>query len=217
MTTHDRPAVAAREVMSWARQSFGVDLVSCEPVGEGADPSVAIWFGVGRDGQRLALRVSAGPIAGVLLAAALTRSGVEGIPPPRTTRDGAVWSTREGRRLSVSTWVSDRVAADRLVTAGQWRSLGRLLSRVHATQLTESLADLVPREDHDPGELVRRTLELPWTVLRTPEPDVLTSRMASLLAEVLDQLTGSPGSPRHSDAGCAPRPPTPSCATATRT
>jgi spectinomycin phosphotransferase len=189
LTTHDRPAMAVREVMSWARQSFGVDLVSCEPVDDGSDASAAVWCGVTRDHHRLALRVSTRPIAGMLLAASLTRRGVDGIPPPWLTRDGAVWSTRDGRRLSISTWVSDRVAAGRLMTAVQWRALGRLFADVHATELTEDLTDLIPQEDNDPGLLVRRTLELPWTVVRSPTPDDLTSRMASLLAGALDQLT----------------------------
>lgn len=184
----DRPVVTERELITWVRRDFGLDLVACERVSGGTDAAASTWRATTRDRNRIAVRVSTGTTAGVWLAALLSLRGISGVPMPWRTLDGAVWSTRQGHRVSVSSWVSDRAASDGRVTADQWRALGRLLAQVHAQQLTEDLTGLLPRGDQDATDWARRTRDLPWTVVRHSHADDVTSALAALLAEGLDPL-----------------------------
>lgn len=187
-----RPVVTERELIAWVRRDFGIDLVSCRRAGGGTDAAASTWRADARDHATLAVRVSAGTTSGVWLAALLALRGVRGVPMPWRTLDGAAWSTRAGLRLSVSTWVSDRVASDGRVTPDQWRALGRLLAQVHGQELTGELTALVPTIDHDPvasaSASARSIRDLPWTVVRHPAADDVTSALAATLAGTIDGL-----------------------------
>ncbi len=183
----DRPVPTARELVAWVREDFGLHLVACEPAGGGTDAAVSTWRARTADGAQLAVRVTSGRATGVWLATLLATRGVRGVPAPWRTRDGAAWSVRGGYRLSVASWVSDRVATPGRMTADQWRALGRVLAQVHAQPVTDELGAL-PREDHDPGVWVRRARDLPWTVVRQPGADGITSAMAGALVGALEPL-----------------------------
>lgn len=184
----ERPVVTERELITWVRRDFGLDLVTCERVAGGTDAAASTWRATTRDRTRLAVRVSTGTTFGVWLAALLSLRGIRGVPMPWRTLDGAVWSTRAGRRVSVASWVSDRPATEGRVTAAHWRALGRLLAQVHGQELTDDLTGLLPRVDHDPTDLAQRTRDLPWTVVRHPAPDDVMSALAAQLAGGLDAL-----------------------------
>lgn len=183
-----RPLLTERELITWVRRDFGLDLVACDRVGGGTDAAASTWRATTRDRTTLAVRVSTGTTTGVWLAALLAVRGVRGVPTPWRTLDGAVWSTRQGRRLSVSSWVSDRAADDGRMTPDHWRALGRVLAQVHGQQLTDDLTAPLPRADHDASEYARRIRDLPWTVVRHPGADDVTSALAGLLAGALDPL-----------------------------
>ncbi|NUT38383.1 MAG: aminoglycoside phosphotransferase family protein [Thermoactinospora sp.] len=117
----------------WLLDDFGVEVKDAVPVETGADENALLWRVVAGDGRAHAVKLSrAEGIAGLELT---SRLGVPGVPKPLLARDGRPWSAREGRRLSVVPWVSDRPAfRSGLMTAGRWRAYGRLLAAVHATR-----------------------------------------------------------------------------------
>ncbi len=183
----DRPVPTARELVAWVRDDFGLRLASCERAGGGTDAAASTWRATTDDGARVAVRVTAGRATGVWLATMLALRGVRGVPTPWRTADGAAWSVRDGRRLSVASWVSDRAAAPGRMTAGQWRALGHLLAQVHAQPVGDALA-VLPREDLDPTTWVRRARDLPWTIVRQPGADGVTSAVAGALVGALEPL-----------------------------
>ena len=89
-----------------------------------------------------------GTPAGLVVSAYLAGNGVPGVVGPVPTRNGWLWSEREGRRLSVVPWVSDDRALGGGMSAQHWASYGVLLAKVHATEVTDSMAELLPREKH---------------------------------------------------------------------
>jgi spectinomycin phosphotransferase len=148
--TGERPAATAGETLrAWVRADFGVDLTSIDGVGHGADEEAELWRGVSVDGAPYAVKLSGGGTpAGLVVSAQLAEQGVPGVVGPVPTRHGPLWSERQGRRLSVVPWVSDDRALGGGMSPGHWASYGALLAKVHATAVSDSLAALLPREDH---------------------------------------------------------------------
>lgn len=133
----------------WVREDFGIDLVALGPVGHGADDAAELWRGVATDGRAYAVKLSgSGTPAGLLLSAHLARRGVAGVPAPVLSQHGQPWAVREGRRLSVGPWVSDDRALAGGMTAARWSAYGALLAAVHAAEITDEVAEILPREGH---------------------------------------------------------------------
>ncbi|MGC5022581.1 phosphotransferase [Micromonospora sp. DT47] len=140
---------AGRRVADRVGEDFGIDLVSVEPVDLGADEAAELWCGGTADGARWAVKLSGGGTpAGLVASAWLAGRGVPGIAAPMTTRDGALWAGRDGRRLSVVPWVSDRRALDGGMAAAHWRAYGEVLAAVHATPVSDDVTRLLPADDH---------------------------------------------------------------------
>ncbi|MEH0844053.1 aminoglycoside phosphotransferase family protein [Micromonospora sp. CPCC 205711] len=155
---------AGRQVADWVADDFGVDLTTVERVDLGADESAELWRGVADDGSRWAVKLSGGGTpAGLVASAYLAGRGVPGIAAPLATDDGVAWRIRGGRRLSVVPWVSDRRALDGGMEPAHWRAFGEVLAAVHATEVGDDLARLLPVEDHahrPVAAAVRRTGQL---------------------------------------------------------
>ncbi|HVQ89282.1 MAG TPA: aminoglycoside phosphotransferase family protein [Actinomycetes bacterium] len=150
------------QLRAWVLEDFGFDPVSLEAVEHGADTTAILWRAVSADGARYAIKVGAEPRTGVAVAALLAESGEPGVPAPVRSRYGQPWSERSGQRLSVVPWVSDRRAIDEGMNAARWKSFGELLARIHSTQVTSELKQVLPHEvyDHDAvASLVRRVDE----------------------------------------------------------
>ncbi|WP_028923731.1 phosphotransferase enzyme family protein [Pseudonocardia acaciae] len=140
----------AARVVRWVGEDFGLDLGSVAEVRDGADEAALLWRGDGEDGARYAVKLTGGgTAAGLVVSAHLAEHGVPGVVGPVRTRDGRLYSEREGRRLSVSPWVSGRPALESGMAAEHWVSFGRLLARAHATKVTDAMATDLPREEHD--------------------------------------------------------------------
>ena len=135
-------------LISWVRHDFGLPLAAVDRVLLGADRYAALWRGTGADGRPYAVKLSAGGSpAGLAVSAHLARHGAAGVAAPLPATDGRAWSERDGRRLSVVPWVSDRQAIGAM-TAGHWAGFGALLARVHTTPVTGELAGLLPPETY---------------------------------------------------------------------
>jgi spectinomycin phosphotransferase len=140
---------ADARLRDWVGEDFGIDLVSVDGVGYGADEAAQLWRGVSVDGAMYAVKLSGGGTpAGLVVSAHLAAHGVAGVVAPVPTRDGRLWSERDGRRLSVMPWVSEDRALGGGMTAEHWAAYGALLADVHATAVTDALVTQLPREDH---------------------------------------------------------------------
>src|SRR5262245_43370467 len=133
----------------WVSADFGVDLTRLEMVHFGADSDAHLWRGTSARGDSFAVKLSGGgTAAGLIVSAELVRHGVAGVPAPRRTVDGRLWSDRDGRRLSLVPWVSDTRAYDGGTTASHWKAFGELLAGLHGMAVTDELARVLPRETH---------------------------------------------------------------------
>lgn len=158
----DRPAATGPErVRTWVREDFALDLASIDEVEHGADEAAELWRGVSSSGTPYAVKLSGGGTpAGLVVSAHLSGQEAQGVPGPLPTRQGRLWSEREGRRLSVVPWVSGDRALDGGMSAAHWTAYGALLAQVHATAVTDALAQLLPREDHTHEQLASTTRAL---------------------------------------------------------
>lgn len=141
--------VTVEGLRGWVREDFGLDLVGLEPVGHGADEAAELWRGVATDGRAYAVKLSgSGTPAGLLLSAHLARRGLAGVAAPVLSRHGQPWTDRLSRRLSVVPWVSDDRALAGRMTAAHWSAYGALLGAVHAAEVSNEVAAMLPREEH---------------------------------------------------------------------
>ncbi|WP_199423653.1 phosphotransferase family protein [Actinotalea solisilvae] len=141
-TTQDPGSAALRDRVL---EEFGVRLVATEEVAHGADRRARLWRARADDGSRYALkRSSGGTPAGTVVSAYLADRGVPGVVGPRRTRHGRLWAGGDGDRLTLVPWVSDTRALDGPMTTAHWRAYGEVLAAVHAAEVTDELAALLP-------------------------------------------------------------------------
>ena len=126
----------------------------------GADARASLFRGVAGDGRGYAVKTSTGPQPGVAVAGHLAAAGVPGVPAPLPSLDGGLTSDRQGVRLSLVPWVSDRRGLDVGLDPGHWRSLGTLLAAVHQVPVDIPGLRALPTAGHDPDPLLVRLDEL---------------------------------------------------------
>jgi len=155
------PLIAHDTLIERIRTDFGVRLDSIAQVFGGQDSDAAMLHAVTIDGAPLAVKVSRSLRVGGLLASALLSANVSsGIPAPLLARSGKPYSVVAGRRLSLTPWIVGRGAYEAGMSAHQWRTFGALLSRVHAAQIPDVLADELPSEDYrTPAAAAARALD----------------------------------------------------------
>lgn len=125
-----------------------MDVATLTEVGYGTDATAELWRADSAAGRTYALKTTTGETpAGMRVTAHLASCGVRGVPAPVAARDGRMWSTRGGRRLSVVPWVAGDRALEGMDGA-HWKAYGALLAAVHAAPVTDDLAACLPREDH---------------------------------------------------------------------
>src|SRR5882757_7253224 len=128
------------QLRQWVREDYGLDLAEISPVHHGADVAADVWrVRTGGNALYAAKWSGGGTDAGPLVTAYLSASGIRGIPQPRQTRTGELWSHRAGRRLSLTPWIEGARAAEAGLTNQEWSLYGVLLARVHATEVPANL------------------------------------------------------------------------------
>ena len=124
------------------------------PVGGGWDTGASVHRAVLAGGVPLAVKLSRSTRTGGLrVAAELSRAGLVGLPAPVLARSGQPFSIVDGVRLSVSRWLSGRVAMDSGLAEPQWRAFGALLARVHAAVPGGAVRASLATEDFHPREV----------------------------------------------------------------
>ncbi|MEU4401944.1 aminoglycoside phosphotransferase family protein [Micromonospora orduensis] len=177
------------EVADWVGTDFGLDVTTMDAVTHGADQYAQLWRARAVDGARYAVKLSGGGTsAGLAVSAYLAGQGVPGVPAPLRTRDGRLWADRDGRRLTVVPWVSDRRALDCPMTAAHWRSYGEVLAAVHAVPVTDELARLLPRGGSAYPRIVAATRAVARR-LRDPAPDPVAAELALIWSAAADRVS----------------------------
>ncbi|MBO3744365.1 phosphotransferase enzyme family protein [Actinoplanes flavus] len=124
-------------LISTETNSGGVDRAAQNILGRTATAAYAIKWSAGGTG------------AGLVVPSALADQGVRAVAAPVRTRDGRLWSERDGRRLSVVPWVGDRQGLDGGLDEQQWREFGAVLAATHALPVTPELAAVLPVAGHE--------------------------------------------------------------------
>ncbi|SDT51135.1 phosphotransferase [Jiangella sp. DSM 45060] len=148
------------ELCDWLRADFGVVAGEVTPIGHGADAAASVWMVRAGSAFYAVKWTGGGSVAGLLLPSRLAELGVGGVPAPVRTLDGALWSERGGRRLSVQPWVGDARAVDAGLTPDQWTAFGALLARVHAVPPDDAVARQLPVEEHRPDAVLTATADV---------------------------------------------------------
>ena len=154
--------------------AFDIPLTSAEALGGGVDRAAQNF--VGRTATAAyAIKLSAGgTAAGLIVPSALAERGVRAVSAPCRTRDGRLWSERNGRRLSVVPWVGDRSGLDGGLNAAQWREFGAVLAATHSLPVTPDLAAVLPVAGHEQD--LARTRETEALLHSSPPPDDLAAQ-----------------------------------------
>ena len=173
-------------VISYVAQDFGIELTALDSVGAGADRA-AQNFRAHAAGSAYAIKWSSGgSVAGLMVSARLAEREARSVAAPVRTRDGRLWSEREGRRLSVVPWVGDRQAIEGGLDAGQWRAFGEVLAAAHALPITEELAAALPVADHRGDLAAAGKVD---TLLRsTAAPDATAAEVQRVWLEHADRI-----------------------------
>lgn len=185
----DDPGIR-EQVSEWVRVDFGLRLGRLEQVRGGADAAAVVWRGSTLDGRVFAVKWTAGGTsAGLVVPAELAARGISGVLTPIPARSGDLWTTRGGRRLSVSPWVDDPSGMEAAMTAAHWRSYGRLLADVHAATVTDAIGALTPYEEFDhrhwAAELraVHERVSAASTVAPVDRPDQVVAALVDAWSE----------------------------------
>lgn len=183
--------MTSEQLRAWVRDDFGVDLESVERIHHGADTAAEVWRGITPTDRLYAVKWSGGGSdAGPLVSAYLAEHGVPGVAGPAKTRGGRLWSTREGRRLSLLPWISAARAVDANITAQHWTAYGELLASVHATAPSPELAAALRRENYDHERMVTLAETIDHR-LRTDKPrDRLEEELAAEWNASRELITG---------------------------
>ena len=168
----------------WLVDDFGLVVRELDQVHAGADVAAEVW----RADDLYAVKWSAGGTeAGPRATAYLANRGVRGVSPPLQTRLGALWSEREGRRLSVTAWIAGTRAVDTGLTTEQWSSYGALLAEVHRAVPPVELQAVLPRINPINARMPALTASV-WARLAAPR-DAVEEELAGLWQAHVDTIT----------------------------
>jgi spectinomycin phosphotransferase len=174
------------DLISYVAEDFGIELTSVEAIGGGVDRAAQNLRGRTATASYAVKWSSGGSAAGLVVADALAARGARAVVAPIRTRDGRLWSQREGRRLSVAPWVGDRQGIDGGLDAGQWRALGEVLAAAHALPVTADLAEVLPVAGHHGDVAEAREVD---ALLRGAEArDALAVEVRRLWLEHADRI-----------------------------
>jgi spectinomycin phosphotransferase len=174
------PALDAAAIVGALGRGFGVEVRALEflPVGEDADSWSYRVEAVG--GPVYFLKVRSGAAAGAPGAVVpdyLRRRGVPGVLAPLPARDDTPAVQVEGYALMLYPMIEGETAAGAGLSPRQWRELGAVVRRVHATPLTPELTRLVGREPFRPSRR-ERMAELEAAVAAGPPADPAARALA---------------------------------------
>ena len=128
---------ADTEVLEAAvEQAYGVT-GRLTPIEGGYDSAAAVY----RLGADHVLKVRRGrPYEpGVTVPTALAEQGLRGVLAPVRTTDGRLWTSADGRALTLYPFVEGMTAAAVDLTPDQWREFGTMVSRLHSAPPAKGL------------------------------------------------------------------------------
>jgi spectinomycin phosphotransferase len=177
------------DLRRWIRDDFGLDVTELTQIHHGADIAAEVWRASTADGRQYAVKWSgAGTDAGHRAAAFLAGSGITGIPAPARTASGDLFRYREGKRLTVSQWISGPRAAETGLTLAQWTEYGALLAQVHAAEPSGALRDALPRHSSIDARMPGLVSEIQKRLTTQRPSDDIEAELAAVWAEYQPKL-----------------------------
>jgi spectinomycin phosphotransferase len=175
----------------WIRDDFGLDVTELTQVHHGADTAAEVWNALAVAAGRYAVKWSSGgTTAAPETTAYLAGVGVRGVPAPLRTTTGGLWSDREGRRLSLSPWITGARAAETGLTTAQWASYGALLADVHSKEPPARLRELLPPLNPINARMPALTRELDQRLITQEPSDDLEAELAKTWRANQETITG---------------------------
>jgi spectinomycin phosphotransferase len=136
-------------VIDYIAADFDIHLTSVEAINGGVDRAAQTIRGRTATAAYAIKWSAGGTAAGLVVPSALADQGLQAVAAPLRTRDGRLWSERDGRRLSVVPWVGDRSGLDGGLDEVQWREFGAAIAATHSLPVTPELAAVLPVAGHD--------------------------------------------------------------------
>ncbi len=127
------------------------ETVAFLPIGNDARSFVYRAQIQGGTARFIKLRSGAPYAASLLVPRALRDAGIDEVVAPIPTHSGELGVPLSGFTLIVYEYVNGDTAMNVGLTDAQWRTHGRTLARVHATQLADELIEQLPRETYLPA------------------------------------------------------------------
>ena len=173
-------------VIDHVAEDFGIQLTSAKAINGGVDREAQNYFGRTATAGYAIKWSAGGTAAGLVVPSALADRGLRAVAAPIRTRDGRLWSERDGRRLSVVPWVGDRSGLDGGLDDVQWREFGALLAATHALPVTPDLAAVLPVAGHGKDLAATRVTEA--LLHASPPPDAIAAEAREIWIAHADRI-----------------------------
>ena len=150
-----KPNLPDQTLAAALREQYALDPVEITFLPLGADWNTAVYRVVAHratDRRTYFLKLRTGPFddTGVAVSRFLHDNGVTQVIPPLATTGGRLWTRVDRFALVLCPFVEGDNAYTRHPSPTQWRQLGEVLRRIHATRLPHPLAARIPRDTFAP-------------------------------------------------------------------
>jgi spectinomycin phosphotransferase len=151
------PRIAETTLRATLLEHYGIDAAALTFLPVGADADSSVYRVEVASGARYFLKLrAAGDFSAPSLAVPreLANAGVPCILAPLPTLEQALWVDVGAFALSLYPWLDARTGTSAGLAEEQWRTLGRTLRQIHASQLPPEVQGSISRESFIPSRRV---------------------------------------------------------------
>jgi spectinomycin phosphotransferase len=150
-----KPALPDQALAAALREEYALAIVEIAFLPLGADWNTAVYRVVADDGRAYFLKLRRGTFddTGVVVSRLLHENGVTQVIPPIQTASGRLWTRVDRFALVLCPFVEGDDGYRCEPSEPQWRELGEVLRRIHATRLPQPIAARIPRDTFAPTSL----------------------------------------------------------------
>jgi spectinomycin phosphotransferase len=185
----EKPDLPDTDILSTLTGEFSLAVDRLVFIPRGTDRKTAAYRAELEDGRAFFVKLRRGEFDWI--SPALTRylehGGVGHVIAPVANKTGALWTKVDGYALIVFPYVEGQDGYEKELSDDQWREVGRVVRRLHGTDLPESLRHRIRRETYDPHwrQVLRTYLERSTLDARL---DPITGELCALLSRFRPQI-----------------------------